>query len=934
MKARTDSDEADSIPTANMDSSYDSAAVEDMDTAYGYSIVFRKYLKKGRISAAAKTLAALKIIRSDYEGIDFMKMDLSFAIAELSSRRNEIFAVYSNRMHFKVKELTEKLIARYPEALSEDHNLSQLYNDSVSACVQAEQYCARAKVEPKKNDRMKLYFEAVELCRDCSTALLKLKECPPIGPGVGQFYVDNGHVHIMLDDYPDPSNTTYCIYKSRIVKPVITEGVVPSDEIPASATEYIDADLELDAGYYYTIYTKRFGALSRECIHFGPVIIGISAPRFTITEMFGGFRIICERLSANHKIFVWRSLATGSSKRIELKLSNVGCEWVCEDYVPGGRAYVYTIVAQYTLDGQTNWSDPVSKTVDAPKIPIPIDNMEVRWNSADDTFTARWKSERRPVLYYALKEIPTECSKLKMEDLNAWATPVEVVDGLEDGIVFRLPEFPIVYVYPIILVGGLALKGRASTVCISKPFTDVEYSCSGDDCILTMHWPDGASHAKIVVSEDIDASGHDGEEAYIVKYERYVEEGQIRIRMRHRPRLYLCICAVYSLGNQELSSEGVSLMVSSGVSGASHPAVPQEVESPDDDAPSKVPRMDISVGIPVEVSISGKDEITLCHLKICNRDSDTGIIVSMYIDDVEEHVHSGFLKEGETKTFNISTSVKKYRSADAADRDVEVVVKTLRGDTIRRDSKTVHFRTIFDIESQRMKQDIAIWVTSNANEVKELLTPGHAVMNALIRNGYPSVTGYQVGNSKDSSELLNRVRKQMGGVYDGLCSLGIKYVSDTDSTGNNLRYDFQRIKHPKDVLKDRTGNCIELSCLFAAIFECMGFHPVILFPPGHAIVGVIVSSKSEWLREVYGHSYSSRAGVVDLRMKDRGDGHSDSLQVLAIETTCICSGMAFSQAEKSALETLKKSMGVIASGEKFAVIPYQRRFFNKAPVNY
>jgi len=48
----------------------------------------------------------------------------------------------------------------------------------------------------------------------------------------------------------------------------------------------------------------------------------------------------------------------------------------------------------------------------------------------------------------------------------------------------------------------------------------------------------------------------------------------------------------------------------------------------------------------------------------------------------------------------------------------------------------------------------------------------------------------------------------------------------------------QRIKFPRDVIKDRSGTCIELACLYASMAHAVGLKPFVVIVPGHAFCAV------------------------------------------------------------------------------------------------
>lgn len=94
--------------------------------------------------------------------------------------------------------------------------------------------------------------------------------------------------------------------------------------------------------------------------------------------------------------------------------------------------------------------------------------------------------------------------------------------------------------------------------------------------------------------------------------------------------------------------------------------------------------------------------------------------------------------------------------------------------------------------------------------------------------------GVLVGSAGISK--LEQITSQVKALYDYLNEKsGISYVNQA------FNFDFgtgaQRVLLPERVLKAKTGNCIDLTVLFASLMEGMGLNPYILLMPGHAFLG-------------------------------------------------------------------------------------------------
>lgn len=86
-----------------------------------------------------------------------------------------------------------------------------------------------------------------------------------------------------------------------------------------------------------------------------------------------------------------------------------------------------------------------------------------------------------------------------------------------------------------------------------------------------------------------------------------------------------------------------------------------------------------------------------------------------------------------------------------------------------------------------------------------------------------------------NNSTLEGIQGQVRALYDYLADYGIKYVNQP-FTAKNME-ESQRVVLPETVLKNKAGNCIDLSVLFASILEGAGIPTHILITTDHAFVG-------------------------------------------------------------------------------------------------
>ena len=123
------------------------------------------------------------------------------------------------------------------------------------------------------------------------------------------------------------------------------------------------------------------------------------------------------------------------------------------------------------------------------------------------------------------------------------------------------------------------------------------------------------------------------------------------------------------------------------------------------------------------------------------------------------------------------------------------------------------------------------------NLITAMVTPTDPGVEALIRaaanydpNGIMT-SGYDTQNDTSGS-----VSQRLSDIWDAENNdYHLTYIGTTDSFASGSS---QRIRLPAEVLAQSSGNCIELTLLYASVAEALGLQPDIIFVPGHAYVAV------------------------------------------------------------------------------------------------
>ena len=129
---------------------------------------------------------------------------------------------------------------------------------------------------------------------------------------------------------------------------------------------------------------------------------------------------------------------------------------------------------------------------------------------------------------------------------------------------------------------------------------------------------------------------------------------------------------------------------------------------------------------------------------------------------------------------------------------------------------------------------VVSWITPHSHDVDKIISDAarkNGTMGDFIRN-----------NSVDDNLMENEIKA----IYDTI-SEDIRYVNRPFSFGSTEHVSTQRILSPKQTLTERSGNCIDLTVLFASCLENIGIKPLVMLVPEHAFVGWKGSSQPHFL---------------------------------------------------------------------------------------
>lgn len=179
-----------------------------------------------------------------------------------------------------------------------------------------------------------------------------------------------------------------------------------------------------------------------------------------------------------------------------------------------------------------------------------------------------------------------------------------------------------------------------------------------------------------------------------------------------------------------------------------------------------------------------------------------------------------------------------FQNQELAAATVVMRVSDMTGRTVFEETHPVRLRSVDDLywgKRFEFAPYIASWVTPHDPRVEAVL---RRAKEFAPRRRLP---GYE--EWKDEEGQRQETEAQARAIYRAVQESGVSYVKSSLTFGQNTNVS-ERIRMPRESLRDGSANCIDGVVLYAALFENLGMEPAVVLVPGHAYVGVRLAQDS------------------------------------------------------------------------------------------
>ena len=229
------------------------------------------------------------------------------------------------------------------------------------------------------------------------------------------------------------------------------------------------------------------------------------------------------------------------------------------------------------------------------------------------------------------------------------------------------------------------------------------------------------------------------------------------------------------------------------------------------------------------------DGLFLWQIKNTGKKEETIKVMSQVMDYSNPAAQMVTLKPGEVKTVG-QFPVFNDKILDLPEQKLcSASFKIVKGnDVIYEETKEITLlatdELIWGIDTDfDMSFLLTAWVTPRDPVIGEILKRAKEKMPDRTLSGY----------QRESAEDL---LAEMDAVWKAVQDLGISYVSSTVSFGAGYT---QRVRLPRESIREKSANCADGTVLLASVYENLGLEPLLVVTSDHVYLGVKSASGSE-----------------------------------------------------------------------------------------
>ena len=477
------------------------------------------YITKANFEQARLIIQEVESIWPGLDEVKKVKTELSIMESILKDPIKKLNELVKNHEYFQAKKKLDAIRGRYPDFEFADER-------TIAAAIEeADRLFEKLKdTEKQADNRMVInYCEEIEaLCKDYPGIREKMLRYPPerVKTVTCKTNPANGSNIIEWDSSATGGNVTYILVrKEYVISNSVSDGVQLGE---FSGTTFCDQKVKAGVPYYYSVFVKRAGVISKGTSN-AQAAINYSELKMQRVECGdGNIQISWEPLPSGTRVRAWRK--EGSIPGVQ-----EGTECRCgvmnfiDEEVTNGVTYGYRLCVEYNVNGNTVLTAGVGTTATPVALPQPIDKLEVTYLQAD-TFDAKWESndpKDKVVLFYTDGIIPYEYGEsANLQDLSKTLKRAQIVSTYPGGCKFNIPGDGFYNIVAVNVKYDAAVIGEKAFASKGKGIEVKEVKPVGSDMYVFIDWPKDARVVWALISESGFALSLNDKEAQRISFRR------------------------------------------------------------------------------------------------------------------------------------------------------------------------------------------------------------------------------------------------------------------------------------------------------------------------------------------------------------------------------------------------------------------------------
>ncbi len=374
-------------------------------------------------------------------------------------------------------------------------------------------------------------------------------------------------VNITWESSPYPNAVTYVLTRKEN-SPALTvyDGEVLYE---GPAHSYADDSATPLKRYYYSVFSKRAGAYSRDGAESAPVVTIPEVANLRVLPLDGGAKLTWDFNPDVREVRIFRKLG-GEPPQYEgdgIMLENERLDGYTDQKLKNDVEYWYFVVAVYIVDGSRVLSGGVCDSVIPRKTVAAIDELNIAPTDAEGVYMMGWNSAQHPdiLLFCAAKRPALKAGDIvAVEELLTGYRRLDLEFKRADSAQFKIELSGGLYIFAASVFGRFAAVSEPRYIVNVADMEDLACDVINGNLYLSMKWPLGVTGVAVAYRFDRlpKAPDEPGATTLFCSREQYEIDDAVLLKEPEPQVYYMAVFSVFvTPDGRRAYSRGVELSV-------------------------------------------------------------------------------------------------------------------------------------------------------------------------------------------------------------------------------------------------------------------------------------------------------------------------------------------------------------------------------------